>query len=81
MRKHYMTMCFRGDTEVTYIETDKGIIVTYEQAVYKGFHKLDITLNGEIVFVDGFNQAEVDYYKRFTLDNKEAIIIRNKEES
>ncbi len=74
-----MTMCFRENTEVTYIDTNDGIIVTYEQPVYKGFNRVDINLDGCVLLVEGFNQSEVDYYTRFTLDNKEAILLRNSE--
>lgn len=72
MRKHYMTLCLRN-TEVTFVEKEKDIEVTFEQAVPKGFNELILSLNGNIVKNNGFNDSDVGYFKRFLEKNKNGI--------
>lgn len=69
MREHYMTMCFRENTEVTYIVKDNEIIVTYEKAVRNGFHRADIKLDGTVILQEGFSPSDIDYFIRFTIQN------------
>lgn len=64
-----MTMCFRENTEVTYIVVNDEIIVTYEKAVRNGFHRADIKLDGTVIFQEGFSPSDVDYFVRFTIQN------------
>lgn len=80
MRKHYMTLCFRGNTEVTHIVHDGRIEVTYEQAVNGGFHTLVVDINGNVISNDGFNDSEVDFFRRFTVQNAPAIIMESRGE-
>ena len=80
MRKHYMTLCFRGNTEVTHTTHNGAIEVTYEQAVNGGFHTLVVDINGNVLSNDGFNDADVDFYKRFTIQNSPAIIMESRGE-
>lgn len=73
IRQHYMTICFRGNTEVTYKENDGEIEVTFEQAVSKGFHELVLKIDGSIASCVGFNESEVDYFQRFLSKNRPVI--------
>ncbi len=73
MRKHYMTICFKGNTEVTYIKKNGDIIVTFEKVVGENFANLDIKLDGVIVGHHGFNNADIDYFTRFVLKNASVI--------
>ncbi|OON99365.1 MAG: hypothetical protein ATN35_12870 [Epulopiscium sp. Nele67-Bin004] len=73
MRKHYMTICFRGNTEVTYIDRKGDIVVTFEKVAGEDFVSVDIKLDGVVVLNNGFSPADVDYYTRFVLKNANMI--------
>ena len=51
MRKHYMTLCARGnsDIEITHIKKNGEIEVTCEQATNGGFNTLVMALDGKIM--------------------------------
>lgn len=72
-----MTLCFRENTEVTHIVNNGKIEVTYEQAVDGGFHTLVVDIDGNVVNNDGFNDSEVDFFRRFTIQNAPAIIMES----
>ena len=72
-----MTLCFRENTEVTHIVNNGKIDVTYEQAVDGGFHTLVIDIDGNVISNDGFNDSEVDFFRRFTIQNAPAIIMES----
>jgi hypothetical protein len=74
MRKHYMTLCARGNIEVTHIRDDSGAItVTFEQAVQGGFNTLETTLDGQVLSNEGFTPSDVAYFLTFLRNNKSAI--------
>ena len=75
-----MTLCFRENTEVTHIVNNGKIEVTYEQAVDGGFHNLVVDIEGNVLSNDGFNDSEVDFFRRFTIQNAPAIIMESNEE-
>lgn len=72
-----MTLCFRENTEVTHIVNNGKIEVTYEQAVDGGFHTLVVDIDGNVVSNNGFNDSEVDFFRRFTIQNAPAIIMES----
>lgn len=72
-----MTLCFRENTEVTHIVNNGKIEVTYEQAVDEGFHTLVVDIEGNVLSNDGFNDSEVDFFRRFTIQNAPAIIMES----
>ena len=72
-----MTLCFRGNTEVTHIVNNGKIEVTYEQAVDGGFHTLVVDIEGNVISNDGFKDSEVDFFRRFTIQNAPAIIMES----
>lgn len=72
-----MTICFRENTEVTHIVNNGKIEVTYEQAVDGGFHTLVVDIEGNVLSNDGFNDSEVDFFRRFTIQNAPAIIMES----
>ena len=66
MRHHYMTLCYRNNIEVTHKINPQGRLeITFEEAVKGGFKTLVFLDNGNIVENDGFNSAEVGYFKDF----------------
>lgn len=74
MRKHYMTLCIRGNTEITHIKKGNTIEVTFEQAVTGGFNTLVTDIDGNVLSNTGFNGSDVDFYLRFLQQNKSLII-------
>ena len=74
IRKSYMKLCQHNNTEVTYV-VDNGSIsaVTFEQAVVGGFKCLVLDERSNIIKNDGFNGAEVSYFKHFLVRNIETI--------
>ena len=73
-RVHYMTLSFRGDTEVTYIDKDRTIEVTFEQPKYGGFNTLVTDIDGQIIQRYGFTNADVEFLISFLKDNSPLII-------
>ena len=73
MRQHYVTLNMHGNTVVIYMAQYSNLQVTFEQPVYKGFHTLVLNIDGNVEQNDGFNNAEVDYFKRFLENNKQVI--------
>ena len=67
MRKSYMTLCMRGNTEVTHILKNGKLEVTFEQAVTGGFNTAIFNDTG-LVSNEGFNSSDLaffsDFYKR-----------------
>lgn len=80
MRKHYMTLCLRGNTEVTHIVKNNSIEVTFEQAKDGGFNTLVTTVDGTLISRDGFTDSDVDFFLRFLQSNKVGIIAESKGE-
>ena len=74
IRKHYMTLCFRNNTEVTHIVKNGNIEVTFEEAVNGGFKTLVTDINGNVKSNKGFNPSEIDFFLRFLKSNKTGII-------
>ena len=79
-RKHYMTLNFRNNTEVTHIQRDIGIVVTFEQAVTGGFYSCDFLLNGTLVNNTGFNQSDLQFFKSFVVHNAPVIAMESRGE-
>ena len=73
IRKSYIKLCQHNNTEVTYIVKNNRIEVTFEQAVYGGFHTLVLDENCNIISNNGFNSAEVGYFQRFLSININTI--------
>ncbi len=73
MRKHYMTLCMYGNTEVTHVSKDGNVEVTFEQAVNGGFRNAVFLLDGTVLSNNGFNNSELDFFRRFTEKNAEVI--------
>ena len=73
MRGHYMTLCFRDNTEVTYTLCNNVLEVTFEQAVKGGFKTLVLNSDGNVISNDGFNDSDIDFFKRF-LENNVSVI-------
>lgn len=69
MRKHFATMCFRENIEVTYTVKDGDIIVIYEKAVRNGLHRAHIKLDGSIILQEGFTSSDMEYLIKFTFRN------------
>lgn len=80
MRKHYMTLCLRGNVEITHIVNNGRLEVTFEQARNGGFDTLVTDIDGRIIKRDGFTDSDVDFYLRFLRANREGIIAESKGE-
>ena len=79
-RKHYMTLCIRGNTEVTHIERNGIIEVTFEQVCTGGFNTLVLDIDANIISNEGFNTSDVSFFQRFLLSNREVIIMESRGE-
>lgn len=73
MRGHYMTLCFKGNTEVTYMLKDTGLEVTFEQAVVGGFNTLVLDASGNVISNTGFNVSDVGFFQEFLKNNLSVI--------
>lgn len=62
MRKHYMTICTRGNTEVTHIFKNGHLEVTFEMAVNNGFHTLVLDDKANIISNEGFNNSDIAFF-------------------
>lgn len=75
IRKNYMTLCLHDNAEVTYKrrESDGVIEVTFEVAVHKGFKEAVFDENLNLLSNNGFNDAELGYFKYFLSNNISVI--------
>lgn len=80
VRKHYMTLCIRDNTEITHIERNGIIEVTFEQAINGGFKTLVMDVDANVISNDGYNDAEIAYFREFTLRNKPGIVAESRGE-
>jgi hypothetical protein len=53
VRQHYIKICKRQNTDVTYTVNNNRIEITFEQAVHHGFHTLVVDINGDIISNNG----------------------------
>ena len=68
MRVSYMTLCYRENTEVTYMLNKQGRIeVTFEKEVTGGFNTAVFNDRGQLISNEGFNSSDIDYFSRFAL--------------
>lgn len=73
IRKHYMTLCVRGNTEVTHIIRNGRLEVTFEQAVNGGFNTLILLDDGTIVYNNGFSISDICFFRNFLMNNIEVM--------
>ena len=73
MRGPYMTLCFKGNTEVTYMLKDPGLEVTFEQAVVGGFNTLVLDASGNVISNTGFNVSDIEFFQEFLKNNLSVI--------
>lgn len=69
LRKHYMTLCVRGNTEVTHILKGNTLEITFEQAKKGGFNTLVLDDKANIISNQGFNNSDIVFFKDFLLRN------------
>lgn len=69
MRRHYMTLCIRDNTEVTYIQKASGLEITFEQSCNGGFKTLVFNEDCSLISNSGFNDSEVCYFLEFLRNN------------
>lgn len=81
IRKPYMTLNFRNNTKVTYIQRGADIVVTFEQAVTGGFHSCDFLLDGRLVSNSVFNLSDLQFFKSFVIQNAPIIAMESGGES
>lgn len=62
-----MTLSFLGDTEVTFVENNGVIEVTFERAVNSGFQSAVFNQYGTLLENNGFNSKELTLFKDITL--------------
>ena len=74
VRKHYITICFKGNTVVTHIAKNGTIEVTFEQAVKDGFNTLIADIDSNVISNNGFNNADVEYFRQVFRHNRSVII-------
>lgn len=75
-----MTLCFKGNVEVTHIEKGNTIEVTFEQAIQGGFNTLVLTVDGNILSNEGFSDSDVSYFVNFVKEHKKGIVAESKGE-
>ena len=73
MRGHYMTLCFKGNTEVTYMLKDTDLEVAFEQAVIGGFNTLVLDASGNMLSNTGFNESDIEFFQEFLKNNLSVI--------
>lgn len=73
MRKHYMTLCVRDNTEVTYVQKATGLEVTFEQSCNGGFKTLIFDEQFRVISNSGFNSSELNYFLEFLKNNISTI--------
>lgn len=69
MRKHYITLCARGNTEVTHVLKNGRLEVTFESAVNNGFNTVIFDDKCNIISNTGFNASDIEFFKTFLMIN------------
>jgi len=69
-----MTLCMRGNTEVTHTLKNGKLEVTFEQAVNNGFNTLVLNNKGQIVTNEGFNSSDIAFFKDFFKRNYSTML-------
>ena len=80
VRKHYMTLCIRDNTEITHIEKSGIIEVTFEQDIPGGFKTLVLDMNANVITNVGFNLSEIAYFQKFLVQNRDGILMESRGE-
>lgn len=78
MRKHYMTLSFRDNVEVTHIQKNSTIEVTFEKSIKGGFATALYDIQGNLISSSGFSESDLDFFKRFVIQNAEVIIMESR---
>lgn len=73
VRKFYMRLCLKGNTDVTYQNTPNGLEVTFEAAAKGGFKTLVLGIGGDIRQLSGYSRAEVEFFQHFLNNNRNTI--------
>lgn len=73
MRKSYMTLCMRGNTEVTHILKNGKLEVTFEQAVNGGFNTAVFDDTG-LLSNTGFNSSDIAFFADFYHRNASTML-------
>ena len=69
-----MTLSFLGDTEVTFVENNNIIEVTFERAVSNGFQSAVFNQCGALLENNGFNSEELALFKDITINGIPVMI-------
>ena len=70
VRKHYATIHFRDNTDVTYmVKPDGHLEVDFETPARRGTKYLSLLKDGTILKQDGYSPSEVDFCRRFLHTN------------
>lgn len=81
MRKHYMTLNFRNNAEITHMVINGLLHVNVEEAIIGGFKSCEFLVDGTLVSNNGYSGSELQFYKDFILRNAPLIIELSREES
>lgn len=73
MRGHYMTLCFKGNTEVTYVLSGNDLEITFEQSVVGEFNTLVLDASGNVISNTGFNTSDIEFFQEFLKNNLSVI--------
>lgn len=73
MRGHYMTLCFKGNTEVIYELNGNNLTITFEQPVNGGFNTLALDASGNVISNTGFDVSDVEFFQEFLKNNLSVI--------
>lgn len=70
VRKHYVTICYRDNTVVTYVvKPDGHLEVDFETPTRRGSKYLSLLKDGTILRQEGYNPSEIDFCQRFLATN------------
>lgn len=81
MRKFYATLCFKENTKCFYQEKEGKAEVIFECGLSNGLKVLILSLEGNIIFCDGFNSSDIEFFQGFLRKNRSLIIAEFKKKS
>lgn len=80
MRIHYITLCIRGNTEVSHVMRNNKLEVTFEMAVPGGFNTAVVDDMGNVISNSGFNGSDLAYFSGFVSRHKENMLAEQRGE-
>ena len=74
---NYITLCLMNDTGVTHLKIDRQIYVQFSRHIKGKIHRLNVTIDGRILYSNGFKLSEIVFCLNFLNHSRRTIIMES----